>query len=80
MPFILQSTLAETGQGKAIVCAVGERTQAGKADRILDIENELTPLQCKLETIANQIGTVGVYAAILTFMALIIRLLINIFV
>lgn len=37
-------------------------------------------MQCKLETIANQIGTVGVYAAILTFMAIVIRLLINIFV
>ena len=80
VPFVLQSTLAETGQAKAIVCAVGERTQAGKADRILDIENELTPLQTKLETIANQIGTVGVYAAILTFMALIIRLMISIFI
>lgn len=80
VPFVLQSTLAEAGEAKAIVCAVGERTQSGKLDRILDIENELTPLQTKLETIANQIGTIGVYAAILTFMALIIRLMISIFV
>lgn len=52
-PFILQSTLIETGKGLAIVCAVGDHTRAGKANRALDIENEMTPLQQKLETIAN---------------------------
>jgi Ca2+-transporting ATPase len=52
-PFVLQSTLVESGQGKAIVCAVGDLTCAGKANRALDIENELTPLQKKLETIAE---------------------------
>jgi Ca2+ transporting ATPase len=35
------------------VCAVGDLTCAGKANRALDIENELTPLQKKLETIAE---------------------------
>lgn len=43
-PFILQSTLVESGQGKALVVAVGELTCAGKANRALDIESELTPL------------------------------------
>jgi P-type Ca2+ transporter type 2C len=36
-PFILQSTLVETGEGRALVCAVGDHTQAGKANRALDI-------------------------------------------
>lgn len=59
------------------MCAVGELTCAGKANRALDIENELTPLQKKLETIAEQIGMLGFYVAVLTFAALIIRLAIT---
>lgn len=43
-PFLLQSTVIENGEGKAIVCAVGEKTQAGKAARTLDIQDDLTPL------------------------------------
>lgn len=37
-------------------------------------------MQIKLETIAEQIGMIGVYVAILTFIALIVRLMISIFV
>ncbi len=37
-------------------------------------------MQSKLETIANQIGKVGLYSAILTFMVLMIRLMISIFI
>jgi hypothetical protein len=44
----------------------------------LNIEEEETPLQCKLETIANEIGKIGVYAAALTFMAMTIRMIITI--
>jgi magnesium-transporting ATPase (P-type) len=43
-PFLLSSTLVETGKGLALVCAVGDHTCAGKANRALDIENEATPL------------------------------------
>jgi Ca2+-transporting ATPase len=44
VPFLLQSSLVDGGDGKAIVCAVGEHTTAGQADRALDIQNEMTPL------------------------------------
>lgn len=74
----MASTLVESGEGRAIVAAVGKHTRAGRAERIMDIENELTPLQKKLETIANQIGTFGVYVAVLTFIALIVRLIVDI--
>ena len=47
---------------------------------MLDIEKDLTPLQKKLETIANQIGLLGLYVAIFTFVALAVRLLLEIFV
>ena len=43
-PFLLQNTLAETGQAVAIVCAVGRRTRSGKTERAMDIESEQTPL------------------------------------
>lgn len=73
-PFILKSALVETGSGTAIVTAVGYKTRAGRADKCMDVESELTPLQEKLEIIANQIGMLGVYAALLTVIAMWIRI------
>jgi hypothetical protein len=40
----------------------------------------MTPLQLKLETIANKIGMIGLYVAILTFIAIVVRLMITVFV
>jgi len=74
-PFVLKSTLIETGEGRAIVTAVGKYTRAGRAEQIMDAEGDPTPLQNKLETIANQIGTVGVYVAVFTFIALFTKVL-----
>lgn len=48
------------------------------AEEKLNIEDEITPLQAKLETIANEIGKVGVYVAILTFIAMTVKLVITI--
>ena len=45
----------------------------------MNIEKDMTPLQLKLETIAEQIGKAGLYCAILTFIAMMIRLLCKIF-
>ena len=70
---MLQSTLVKTGTGQGLVCCVGGNTQAGKAAKALSIANDVTPLQTKLACIADQIGTVGFYAAILTFTALCFR-------
>lgn len=47
------------------------------AEEKLNIEDEETPLQGKLETIANEIGKIGVYVAILTFIVMTIKLIIN---
>lgn len=69
-PFLLGNTLVESGQGIAMVCAVGVNTRSGMAEEKLNIEEDITPLQGKLETIANQIGKAGVYVAILTFIAM----------
>lgn len=47
------------------------------AEEKLNIEEEITPLQAKLETIANEIGKAGVFVAILTFAAMTINLLVS---
>ena len=40
----------------------------------MNIEDDVTPLQGKLETIANQIGGLGVAVAILTFVVVTVKL------
>lgn len=76
-PFMYAATLVISGQGTALVCAVGTNTQSGMAEEKLNIEEEATPLQLKLETIANTIGKVGVYVAILTFIAMTVNLVVS---
>lgn len=76
-PFLTGNTLVVSGQGTAIVCAVGSNTRSGMAEEKLNIEDEITPLQAKLETIANTIGKVGVYVAILTFVAMCVNLVVK---
>jgi magnesium-transporting ATPase (P-type) len=77
-PFLIGNTLVESGQGIAIICAVGVNTRSGMAEEKLNIEEEITPLQAKLETIANEIGRAGVYVSILTFLAMTINLVVSI--
>lgn len=53
VPLVLRSTLCATGSGKAIVCCVGANTMSGRAEQILTMEADQTPLQKKLATIAD---------------------------
>lgn len=46
------------------------------AEEKLNIEEEETPLQLKLETIANEIGKAGVFMSIITFLAMCINLIV----
>lgn len=43
-PFLLAKTLIVSGQGLALVCAVGTNTRSGMAEEKLNIEEEETPL------------------------------------
>lgn len=78
-PFLLQSTLVETGKANAIVLAVGRQTRSGRAERIMNVTSEQTPLQAKLESIADLIGKMGGSVAALTFIALVVKMLCAIF-
>jgi len=52
-PFLLQGTHVENGSGLAVVVAVGQLTQANKADHEMDFEKDPTPLQQKLDTLVE---------------------------
>ena len=78
-PFLLQNTLVETGTGTAVVLAVGDNTNQGQTGLSMNIEEKQTPLQNKLDTIANQIGKAGFGVAILVFIIVCVRTMLTIF-
>ena len=77
-PFMLQSSLCEKGTAKCLVLAVGDSTNQGKAGLTMNIENESTPLQKKLDRIALGIGYLGMLVAVLTFIAITIQAIITV--
>ena len=78
-PLILSGTNCIEGSGKGIVIAVGEHSQKGIIRRTVDNaqENSQTPLEAKLEKIAELIGYFGMIAGVVTLIALMIRFGIN---
>ena len=52
-PFLLGKTLVVNGQGTAMVCCVGINSRSGMAEEKLNTEEDETPLQAKLGTIAD---------------------------
>ena len=78
-PLILSGTNCIEGSGKAIVLAVGEHSQKGIIGRTVDNaqENNRTPLEEKLDTIAEITGYFGLIAGIITLIALFIKFGIN---
>ena len=76
-PFLLQSSLCENGDAKALVLAVGDNTNQGRAGLSMNIESEQTPLQIKLDRIANGIGYLGMAVAALTLLAIIIQTIVR---
>ena len=78
-PLILSGTNCVEGSGKGIILAVGEHSQKGIIRRTVDNaqEDSKTPLEMKLERIAEMIGYFGLGAGIVTLVALFIRYGIN---
>jgi len=77
-PFILQSSLCDGGYAYALILAVGDNTNQGRAGLSMNIENESTPLQKKLDRIALGIGYLGMLVAVLTFIAICIQATIDV--
>jgi magnesium-transporting ATPase (P-type) len=78
-PLILSGTNCIEGSGKGIVIAVGNHSQKGIIRRTIDNaqEDNKTPLEAKLERIAQLIGYFGLIAGIVTLVALAIRFTIS---
>jgi magnesium-transporting ATPase (P-type) len=76
-PIMISGTQIQTGEGWFMVIVVGKHSCVGKIMAKLDQEIEMTPLQEKLEQIANDIGLLGTYAAAITVTVLFIRFFIE---
>lgn len=72
-PILLSGTQIQTGEGWFLVIVVGDDSCQGKIMKKLEEkDDEETPLQKKLEAIANDIGILGTVAAGLTVTVLFI--------
>jgi magnesium-transporting ATPase (P-type) len=80
-PLMLSGSNCVEGTGYAIVLAVGDYSQKGIIKRTVDNaqENNKTPLEEKLDVIAEYIGKFGMAAGITTLIALTLRYIINFF-
>ncbi|KAH1258059.1 hypothetical protein AAZX31_03G117600 [Glycine max] len=77
-PFLLSGTKVQDGQGKMLVTTVGMRTEWGKLMETLNEGGEdETPLQVKLNGVATIIGKIGLTFAILTFVVLTVRFVVE---
>ena len=74
---VLSGTKVMSGTGKMIITCVGKNSTIGSIEESLKSEDELTPLQMKLEKIARDIGIFGLIAAVLIFLVLSIRLIVE---
>lgn len=73
--FLLSSCLVTSGEdSRAIVIGIGCKSQWGKIKANLVSESVNTPLQDKLEQMAEQIGYVGLIAAVATFIVMVISI------
>ncbi|CAN6346333.1 unnamed protein product [Urochloa humidicola] len=77
-PFLHAGSKVLDGTAKMLVTAVGMRTEWGKImDTLNDDGVDETPLQVKLNGVATIIGKIGLVFAILTFLVLLVRLLVD---
>ena len=78
---LLCGTKVIEGNGSGIVIAIGEYSQKGIIQGTIDNaqEDNKTPLEIKLNSIADLIGYFGLGSAIITFIALLIQLIVEYF-
>ncbi|MBP3801323.1 MAG: cation-translocating P-type ATPase [Clostridia bacterium] len=76
---LLSGTNVIEGAGAGIVIAIGEHSQKGIIRGTIDNaqENNKTPLEMKLDAIANLIGYFGLGSAVITLIALVIQMIVR---
>jgi len=76
-PVLLSGTTIDEGLARMLVIAVGEESQYGILFKNLQVEAEPTPLEEKLDNLANWIGYGGMAAAVMIFGVLLLFFLID---
>ncbi|KAF2739008.1 calcium transporting P-type ATPase-like protein [Polyplosphaeria fusca] len=76
-PFILSGAKVSEGVGSFLVTATGVNSTYGKTMMSLREESEVTPLQSKLNVLAEYIAKLGGAAALLLFVVLVIEFLVG---
>lgn len=77
-PYLISGSKILSGLGKAVVTAVGEHSIHGRTMALLQVESEVTPMQARLNDLADGIAKFGLIAALVLFIVLFIRFCINI--
>ena len=77
-PFILSGSKVSEGVGRCIVTATGVKSSYGKLVMSLQDDVESTPLQSKLNKLADNIGKLAIAAAVLYFIVVFIEYLVRI--
>ncbi|KAJ3335189.1 hypothetical protein HDU93_006221, partial [Gonapodya sp. JEL0774] len=72
-PFLLSGSKVLEGTGKFVVCAVGTNSYFGRTMMGLRTPQEETPLQVKLDLLAERIAKIGATIAVLIFVVLFIK-------
>lgn len=72
-PFIISGSKVNEGNGTFLVTAVGVNSSYGRISMALRTEQEDTPLQRKLNVLADWIAKVGAGAALLLFIVLFVK-------
>jgi len=77
-PILVSGTKIANGTGKMVICVVGKDSSIGKIKETISANaKDTTPLQDKLEKIAEDIGKFGLIAAVLTMMIFVLRAMID---
>ncbi|KAI9775470.1 MAG: hypothetical protein M1839_001087 [Geoglossum umbratile] len=76
-PFIISGSKVSEGTGTFLVTAVGVNSSYGKTMMALNEDTEVTPLQKKLNVLAEYIAKLGGAAALLLFIVVFIKFLVQ---
>ncbi|KAL2861022.1 cation-translocating P-type ATPase [Aspergillus lucknowensis] len=76
-PFIMSGSSVEEGTGTFLVTATGVHTTYGRTVMSLQDEGEITPLQVKLNLLADYIAKVGLTSGLILFVVLFIKFLVR---
>jgi Ca2+-transporting ATPase len=76
-PFIMSGSKVAEGMGTFLVTATGVHSTYGRTMMALQDEGEITPLQVKLNVLADYIAKVGLASGLILFVVLFIKFLVR---